>query len=109
MRNPRRGHEQTPPGAGIAAIVAAVVALAPPRTPAHASRSGSLSARCSPGLTIHLRVSAPLDRRLRAATTAAIPPQETRELQNRWDTVIAARADLQTLALAGLLAALTVA
>ena len=58
-------------------------------------------------LTIYLRVSAPLNRRLRAAAAAAIPNAEIRELQNRWDAVITARAGLQTLALAGLLTALT--
>jgi hypothetical protein len=35
------------------------------------------------------------------------PPDEIRELQNRWDAVITARTGLQTLALAGLLTALT--
>ena len=58
-------------------------------------------------LAIYLRVSAPINRRLRAAATAVIPAEEIRKLQNRWDAVITARAGLQTLALAGLLTALT--
>jgi hypothetical protein len=94
---------------GITAIVAAVVALAATTDSGARVAVGLALAAMRAWLTIYLRVRAPLNRRLRAATTAPIPTQETRELQNRWDTVIAARADLQTLALAGLLAALTVA
>jgi hypothetical protein len=56
---------------------------------------------------IYLRVSAPINRRLRAAVTAADPPKEIREPQNRGDAVITARAELQTLALAGLVTAQT--
>jgi hypothetical protein len=94
---------------GITAIVAAVVALAATTDSGARVAVGLALAAMLAWLTIYLRVSAPLNRRLRAATTAPVPPKETRELQNRWDTVIAARADLRTLALAGLLGALTVA
>jgi hypothetical protein len=50
-------------------------------------------------LAIYLRVSAPINRWLRAAVTGADPPNEIRELQNRRDVVITARAELQTPAL----------
>ncbi len=92
---------------GITAIVAAGAALAATTDSITRVAVGLALAAMLAWLTIYLRVSAPLNRRLRAGATAAVPPPETRELQNRWDAVIAARAGLQTLALAGLLTALT--
>ncbi len=96
------------PVPGITAIVAAGAALAVTTDSITRVAVGLALAAMLAWLTIYLRVSAPLNRHLRAAATAVIPPQEIRELQNRWDAVIAARAGLQTLALAGLLTALTV-
>lgn len=96
------------PVPGITAIVAAGAALAATTASSARVAVGLALAAMLAWLAIYLRVSAPLNRRLRAAVTAAVPPRETRELQNRWDAVIAARAGLQTLALAGLLTALTV-
>ena len=96
------------PVPGITAIVAAGAALAATTDSSARVAVGLALAAMLAWLAIYLRVSAPLNRRLRAAVTAAVPPQEIRELQNRWDAVISVRAGLQTLALAGLLAALTV-
>lgn len=56
-------------------------------------------------LAIYVRVSAPINRRLRAAASGRTVPPDTRRLQGRWDAVIRPRAALQTLALAGLLTA----
>jgi uncharacterized membrane protein len=56
-------------------------------------------------LAIYARVSAPINRRLRAAASANTVPPDTRSLQDRWDRVIWARASLQAIAVAGLLAA----
>jgi hypothetical protein len=56
-------------------------------------------------LAIYARVSAPINRRLRAAASERTVPPDTRRLQDRWDAVIWPRAALQTLALAGLLTA----
>lgn len=58
-------------------------------------------------LAIYLRVSAPINSRLRAAAASGTVPADTRELQQRWDSVIWTRAALQTVALAGLLTILT--
>ena len=96
------------PVPGITAIVAAGAALAAATDSSARVAVGLALAAMLAWLAIYLRVSAPLNRRLRAAVTAAVPPQEIRELQNRWDAVISVRAGLQTLALAGLLTALTV-
>jgi hypothetical protein len=95
------------PVPGITAIVASAAGLAAATDSSTRAAVGLALAAMLAWLTIYLRVSAPLNRRLRAAATDAIPPQEIRELQNRWDAVITARAALQTLALAGLLTALT--
>ena len=54
-------------------------------------------------LAIYLRISAPINKRLRAAAANHTVPADTRELQQRWDSVIWARAIFQTIALAGLL------
>ena len=94
------------PVPGITAIVAAGAALATTTNSSTRIAVGLALAAMLAWLIIYLRVSAPLNRRLRAAATAVFPPQEIRELQNRWDAVIAARAGLQTLALAALLTAL---
>jgi hypothetical protein len=96
------------PVPGITAIVAAGTALAVTTDSSARVAVGLALAAMLGWLTIYLRVSSPLNRRLRAAATAVIPRQEIRELQNRWDAVIVARAGLHTLALAGLLTALTV-
>ena len=54
-------------------------------------------------LVIYLRISAPINKRLRAAAASHTVPADTKNLQQRWDSVIWARATLQAIALAGLL------
>ena len=54
-------------------------------------------------LAIYVRISAPINKRLRAAAASHTTPSDTRALQQRWDSVIWARAVLQAVALAGLL------
>lgn len=54
-------------------------------------------------LAIYLRISAPINKRLRAAAASHTVPTDTKNLQQRWDSVIWARATLQAIALAGLL------
>ena len=54
-------------------------------------------------LAIYLRISAPINKKLRAAAASHTVPADTRQLQQRWDSVIWPRAVLQTIALAGLL------
>ncbi|MFS8202214.1 DUF1772 domain-containing protein [Streptomyces sp. CWNU-52B] len=57
-------------------------------------------------LAVYLRISAPINKRLRAAAAGHTVPADTRRLQQRWDSVIWPRALLQTVALAGLLTVL---
>jgi Domain of unknown function (DUF1772) len=57
-------------------------------------------------LAVYLSVSAPINRRLAAASTAGEVPSNARVLQRDWDRVIAARAILQGLAVAALCVAL---
>jgi hypothetical protein len=56
-------------------------------------------------LVLFVRVSAPVNRLLRAAAAAGTVPPETRALQRRWDSVLWARAVLQGIALVALLGA----
>ena len=90
------------PVPGVAATLAAVAAIASGTV---ISRAGALLALLAllTWLVIYLRVSAPINRRLRAAAAAGVVPADTRTLQTRWDSVIWPRAALQALALTGLL------
>jgi len=54
-------------------------------------------------LAIYLRISAPINAKLRAAAASGSVPSDTSELQHRWDRVIWPRAALQGVALASLL------
>ncbi|WP_100524853.1 anthrone oxygenase family protein [Mycobacteroides abscessus] len=54
-------------------------------------------------LAIYARVSAPINKTLRAAAASHTVPSDTKELQQRWDRVIWLRAALQTIALGGFL------
>ncbi|MDX3076658.1 hypothetical protein ACIP98_31805 [Streptomyces sp. NPDC088354] len=58
-------------------------------------------------LASYLRVNVPIDKRLRAAAASRTVPADTRQLQQRRDSVIWSRALLQTTALNGLLALLS--
>ena len=91
------------PVPGIAATLAAAVAAIASGTTI--SRAGALLALLAllTWLVIYLRVSAPINKRLRAAAAAGVVPADTRTLQTRWDSVIWPRAALQALALTGLL------
>jgi Domain of unknown function (DUF1772) len=60
-------------------------------------------------LAIYTRVSKPVNTALTAAALAGRVPGDARQLQARWDSVINARAALQTLALAALCVALAAA
>jgi hypothetical protein len=59
-------------------------------------------------LTVYLRVSAPINRRLSAAAVACRALPNGRALQAKWDQVINARAMLQGLAVAALCVALAI-
>ncbi|MGW4729555.1 anthrone oxygenase family protein [Streptomyces shenzhenensis] len=88
---------------GVLSIIAtALAAAANDSTPARIGGAIALAALLL-WLAIYLRISAPINKRLRAAAASHTVPADTRELQQRWDSVIWARALLQTIALAGLL------
>jgi hypothetical protein len=57
-------------------------------------------------LGVYLSISAPVNKRLRAAASSHTVPTDTRALQSRWASVIWLRAGLQAVALGGLLIAL---
>ena len=60
-------------------------------------------------LAIYARVSKPVNTALTAAAVAGRVPDDARQLQARWDSVIDGRAALQTLALAALCVGLAAA
>ncbi len=88
------------PVPGVTAILAATIAVIASTTTT--SRVGALLALLS-WLAIYLRVSAPINRRLRAAAVTGTVPGDIRAWQLRWDSVIWPRAALQALTLGGLL------
>jgi Domain of unknown function (DUF1772) len=53
-------------------------------------------------LVIYIRISAPINSRLTAASQRGETPSEARLLQQRWDSVIAARSSLQMVAILAL-------
>lgn len=53
-------------------------------------------------LAIYVRVSAPINRQLTAASRSGQAPSNARDLQQRWDRVISVRSLLQMMALAAL-------
>ncbi|AYY14190.1 DUF1772 domain-containing protein [Actinobacteria bacterium YIM 96077] len=92
------------PVPGVASVIAAVVAVAlGDSAPARIGAATALLALLA-WLAVYLRISAPINTRLRAAAAGHTVPVDTRELQQRWDRVIWLRAALQTIALGGLLA-----
>ena len=60
-------------------------------------------------LAIYSRISKPVNTALTAAALADRVPDDARQLQARWDSVINARVALQTIALAALCVALAAA
>jgi Domain of unknown function (DUF1772) len=97
------GDRRLPPP-GIAATLAAAIATAFADTAA-TSRVGAATALVAllAWLAIYQRVSSPVNTRLRAAAANHTVPNDTRALQDRWQSVIWYRAALQAIALAGLL------
>ncbi|WP_328493173.1 DUF1772 domain-containing protein [Streptomyces sp. NBC_00414] len=91
------------PVPGVLSIVATALAtVTGDGTPARIGGAVALAALLL-WLAVYLRISAPINKRLRAAAADHAVPADTRELQQRWDSVIWPRALLQTVALAGLL------
>lgn len=96
------------PVPGVVSIIAAGLAVAiSDGVPARIGAATALVALLA-WLAIYLRISAPINKRLRAAAASHTVPADTKELQQRWDRVIWLRAALQAIALAGLLAVIVV-
>ncbi|MEV0276746.1 DUF1772 domain-containing protein [Streptomyces sp. NPDC050610] len=91
------------PVPGMASIIAAALAVA--LSDGTLSRIGATTALIAllAWLAVYLRISAPINKKLRAAAASNTVPTDTKELQQRWDGVIWLRTALQTIALAGLL------
>jgi hypothetical protein len=99
------------PGAAgwIAAALAATSAFLDDDKPA-ALLAALAFAALAAWMVIYIRVSAPINKKLTAARATELPAGENaRELQKRWDSVIYARAGLQTVALISLCLALRAA
>jgi hypothetical protein len=95
--------DQRLPVPGVAAIIAAALATGFARSTTTRAAAGTALLALAIWLAIYLGISAPVNRRLRAAASSHTVPSDTRALQQRWDSVIWFRAGLQTIALAGLL------
>ena len=94
-------------GAGglIAAVAMTALAAASARWPSAAAGALATLALIA-FLAIYSRISKPVNTALTAAALADRVPDDARQLQARWDSVINARVALQTLALAALCVAL---
>lgn len=88
---------------GVIAVLAAAAALIASTDNVERAGAGLALAALLAWLAIYLRISAPINKRLRAAAAAHVVPADTRTLQQHWDAVIWLRAALQTAALAGFL------
>ena len=97
-------------GAGglIAAAATTAVAAASARWPSAAAGALATLALIA-FLAIYSRISKPVNTALTAAALADRVPDDARQLQARWDSVINARVALQTIALAALCVALAAA
>ncbi|MFT4307409.1 MAG: DUF1772 domain-containing protein [Microbacterium sp.] len=91
---------------GIIAALAAAVLTAIAGTPAAAWASGVAFVCLLGWLVLYMRIAAPINRVLRAAAESRTTPDDARELQRRWDSIITFRSILQGTAVAGLALAL---
>lgn len=94
------------PVPGVVAILAAAAALLTADGAVRTAGAATALVCLLLWLVVYASISAPVNRRLRAAAAAGTVPPDVRSLQRRWDSVIWPRVALQALALAGLLVAL---
>ncbi|MGY4771267.1 hypothetical protein ACXC9Q_30535 [Kribbella sp. CWNU-51] len=92
------------PAPGAISVIATALVTATSHNAARIGSGIALAALLA-WLAIYSRISAPINKQLRAAAANHTVPPDTRALQQRWDSVIWTRAALQSLALAGLLTA----
>jgi Domain of unknown function (DUF1772) len=91
------------PAPGVISILATALATATSDTTTARIAGATGLVALLAWLVIYIRISAPINKRLRAAAASHTTPPDTRALQQRWDSVIWTRATLQAVALAGLL------
>ena len=95
-----------PGGAGMLAAAAATLTATLAGRPLQAGLTGAALLALLAWLGLYLSIAAPINRQLtRAAVSQEMPPN-ARALQNRWDSIIAPRVALQTIALALLVSVL---
>jgi hypothetical protein len=106
----RYGDRRMPvPGViGIAAAVASAVFAAASGRWAQAIAAGVAVGLLVVWLALYLVVSAPINRRLTAASDQPDSPVDARALQQKWDSIITIRAVLQGLAVTALCTALLI-
>jgi hypothetical protein len=105
MGSVHRYGDRRMPVPGVLGIAAAAVSAALAAASGHWAQA--ITAGVAVGLLVvwlglYLRVSAPINRQLIAASGQPVPPVNARALQHNWDRVITARATLQGLAVAAL-------
>jgi hypothetical protein len=100
----RYGDQRMPfPGAvGIVAASASAVLVAGAGRWAEAISAATAVALLLIWIVLYVRISAPINRRLRAAAQAGATPANARVLQEKWDRIINARATIQGLAVGAL-------
>jgi hypothetical protein len=101
------GDRRLPVPGAVALIATALVTATSSHNAARIGGAIALAALLA-RLAIYSRISAPINKQLRAAAANHTVPPDTRALQQRWDSVIWPRAALQSLALAGLLTAVLI-
>ncbi len=109
MGSVHRYGDRRMPVPGALGIVAALTSVALATATAHwaqAVAAGIAAVLLSVWIVLYARVSAPINRRLTAATDAGQSLPNGRALQANWDRVIGARAMLQGLAVTALCVAL---
>jgi uncharacterized membrane protein len=96
------GDRRLPIPGAVSIITTGLAAATSDNTPARIGGATALAALLV-WLAIYLRISAPINKKLRTAAASHTTPADTRNLQQHWDSVIWTRATLQAIALAGLL------
>ncbi len=105
MGNVHRYGDRRMPVPGVLGMVAAAIGAALAAASGHWAQAGAAGLAVGilvVWLVIYLRVSAPINRRLTAATDQSEPLIDARSLQGSWDAVITARAVLQGAAVTAL-------
>jgi hypothetical protein len=91
---------------GVAGLVTAVAGTVVTASAEHFRASIAGAVALATWLFIYVRISAPINARLKVAAQRGETPPDARRLQQRWDSVITVRSGLQMLAILALCLAL---